>query len=548
MTTRALDLTDIQGNIVRAYGHYGFPKARYFLLHVHEARAGRAFVEQIRQRVTTSERWAPGAGLPGLPRPKVTLNIGFSFFGLLALELPTRTLAKMPPEFIDGMSRRAHILGDVGPSGIDRWDEVWRESDTEPDRKVHIWISMNAQADPDGRPVAELEDRTRWLLDLVQHSGGGISLLPGHGPGRAPYQDASALMVRLGDGTVVPTGKEHFGFSDGIGDPVFEGQFDPAEEGKVVVGRGKLMADQSWKPLATGEFLLGHVDESQQLPPAAMPTLFKRNGTFMVYRKLHQNVGSFHGYIDRSAELYRRVVGVSSSDEARETIKAKMVGRWSDGIPLMAAPTWRDWQAFRASWADIPALRAKPGPRSAEDRARLDEYARMLIDFKYREDQKGIKCPLGAHIRRANPRDMLDPTIESSDPKDWNGSVLNNRRRVLRRGLPYGESSPDAPTDDGEHGIVLMAVCADLFRQFEFIQQQWFQYGLDFNVGNDTCPILGNREGDAKFVIPAAPESGDPPFICAGIPQFVTVRGGEYFFIPSMTALRMIAMGIVDPT
>jgi deferrochelatase/peroxidase EfeB len=137
-------------------------------------------------------------------------------------------------------------------------------------------------------------------------------------------------------------------------------------------------------------------------------------------------------------------------------------------------------------------------------------------------------------------------------PRAPDGSVLNNRRRILRRGLPYGDSSPGV-SDEAEHGIVMLVVCANLFRQFEFVQQQWINYGLDSNAGNDTDPLVGNHAtGDhgpkAKFVIASDPKTGRPPFIVEGIPQFVETRGGEYFFVPSMTALRMIGMGTIDPT
>ncbi len=125
---------------------------------------------------------------------------------------------------------------------------------------------------------------------------------------------------------------------------------------------------------------------------------------------------------------------------------------------------------------------------------------------------------------------------------------MNKRCRILRRGLPYGEHDPGNPSDDGEHGIIFMAICANLFRQFEFVQQQWIQYGLDFNVGNDTCLVIGKHGKGDKFVIASNPESGKPPYICADPPPFVTAKGGEYFFIPSLTALCMIAMGIIDPT
>ena len=151
-----------------------------------------------------------------------------------------------------------------------------------------------------------------------------------------------------------------------------------------------------------------------------------------------------------------------------------------------------------------------------------------------------------------------DPAVTSGQPVpgynlSLNGgrpggtSILNNRRRILRRGLPYGALG--APDDDGEHGVIFLAYCSDLFRQFEFIQQQWLQYGLDVNAGNDTCPLLGNRDNnDAKFVIASDPASGKPPFVCSNLPQFVELHGGNYFFVPSMTALRMIGMGTVDPT
>ncbi|MGH6851807.1 MAG: Dyp-type peroxidase, partial [Methylocella sp.] len=173
-----------------------------------------------------------------------------------------------------------------------------------------------------------------------------------------------------------------------------------------------------------------------------------------------------------------------------------------------------------------------------------------LADFSFHDDPDGIKCPLTAHMRRVNTRDMMGPS-------DGDGSVLTNRRRILRRGLPYG-ASPEGTRDEDEHGIVMLGVCASLVRQFEFVQQQWINYGLDAGAGSDTCPIVGNHSDGkpggkngpkAKFVIPADPAAGHhPPFIVEGLPQFVETRGGDYFFVPSMTALRMIGMGVVDPT
>jgi Dyp-type peroxidase family len=340
------------------------------------------------------------------------------------------------------------------------------------------------------------------------------------------------------DGAPQPVPKEHFGFFDGIGDPVFEGQLPDDAECLRVVGNGKIGTDGIWQPLATGEFLLGYPDEAQEIAGFGMPISFSRNGTFMAYRKLHQNVAAFRDYVARTSLRFGQVFGIDDPDDAREAFLAKMSGRWSDGVPVVRAPTIEAWRAFNERFP-FP----KPGDQAAENRR-----TQALSDYVFRDDPIGAKCPLTAHVRRANPRDMLDPLGNSEDPKLRNGSVLNNRRRILRRGLPYGSAAPDETDDGSEHGIVMLNVCASLFRQFEFVQQQWMNYGLDFNAGSDSCPLVGNHDKEAKFVIPADPESGHPPFIAADLPQFVETRGGAYFFVPSITALGMIGMGVVDPT
>ena len=167
----------------------------------------------------------------------------------------------------------------------------------------------------------------------------------------------------------------------------------------------------------------------------------------------------------------------------------------------------------------------------------------------------GFKVPGGAHIRRMNTRDYLDPLNRPG--VDENGKpypnenathALNKRRRVLRRGLPYGASDATRNNNDTEQGVVMMIIGSSLFRQFEFVQQQWVQYGLDFHQGNNTCPMLGEHRTHTRFTIPSDPKSGKPPYIMSKLRTFVECRGGEYFFIPSMTCLRLIAMGVVDPT
>ncbi len=548
--SKHLDLHDIQGNIVRAYGRFGFPHARYFFFHIKDGLIGREFIRKLEPLITTAERWEGGPDddtQVGVSRPKVTMNIGFSWRGLDALNIPTVTLAQMPREFIDGMGKRASILRDEGVSGPAHWDRIWQHSLVEPDKAVHIWVSVAAQMLPDGSAVPELEERTNMLRDLAKGTRGRVVLLDGHGPKHAEYQEASANMVPNPDGTMRPSPKEHFGFTDGIGDPIFEGQFAKQAERNRVRGRGKLMPDQRWKPIATGEFLLGHVDESQELPITTQPPRFMHNGTFMAYRKLYEDVPTFHKYIDDQAKIYARVMGVPE-DEANITLRAKMVGRWPNGAPLMNVPTYQDMLQFEKDWADIPMIMAKAGQRTPEEEDRLQKFKNLLIDFRYRDDQTGAKCPMTAHIRRGNMRDMLDPRMKSKNPKYWDGSALTNRRRILRRGLPYGSFDPDNPDPDGNHGIVFIAACADLKRQFEFVLQQWINCGMDVNAGNDTCPLIGPHAPNEKYIIQADKETDGRPYVMNDIPQFVTTRGGEYFFIPSLTTLRMIAAGMVDPT
>ena len=545
---RVLDLADIQGNILQPYG---LPKARYIFLNIEDSPkgrdAGRTFVQAIRPRITSSLPWKSrksypqgpsGRELP--PKPQVTFNIAFTFAGLVALGLPTRTLMSMPAEFIDGMAARASILGDdflCGPDSLDAWDPIWR--DTQPTR-VHVMLSLNAQMKPDGTAVEDLDHETAWVVQECAKSQGRVKILTGHQPDlNLPYQDTSVLFERDSNGALQATRKEHFRLSDGFSDPAFDGQYPPETEKAAVIGGGKILPDQSWAPLATGEFLLGYPDEAQEVPVVSTPIEFTRNGTFLVYRKLHQNVGSFDRYLRDQAAAYMQVAGIPDIGQAHETLQAKLVGRWSDGTPLMAAPTYNEWKAFQQRAVEAQA---------SKDAAKIAAIEAAFIDFKYRTDPDGAKCPLTAHIRRANTRDALDPTGDSKDSQRWNGSVINNRRRILRRGLPYGQSDLLSPSDKGDHGIIFLAFCASLFRQFEFVQQQWIQYGLDFNAGNDTCPVVGNHGPEAKFVIPGDTQVGTRPFLCAGLPQFVEVRGGDYFFVPSLTGLRMIGMGTVDPT
>ncbi len=507
--TQQLDLPDIQGNIIRAYGRFGFPKGRFFFLRIDDGKMGRDFVGTITKKVTTSVSWGPD-GI--IPKPKAAINIAFTYNGLKALGLPRASLVGFPQEFIMGMKERKEILGDNGPSDPIYWDKVWEKHED-----VHVAIAINAQTPENGQPLEYVEEAYQWVKSQIDDSHGGVVLLSGHrgddGQEDLPFQDASILYDDHGQ----PCAKEHFGYTDGIGDPVFEGQI--TDEYRVA-GRGKLTREGGWARLGTGEFLLGHPDEAHEYPKAPAPILLSRNGTFMVYRKLHQNVAKFESLLDAHAKSF---------PGGKELLAAKLAGRWRDnGAPIVNTPD----AASKEAW-DQRFAAADPRTRDG-----------MLADFRF--DLMGGKCPIGAHIRRINPRGSLE--FGQDGAYDTPGA-LDDRRRILRRGLPYGVVR-DRGSDDGNHGVIFMALNTSIERQFEFVQQQWINYANDSKEGSDKDVLLGNHNAAApsKMVIHADPKSGQPPYFVSEIPRLVETRGGDYFFIPSMTALRMIAMGKVDPT
>jgi len=286
-----LDLSDIQGNVLIAYGRLGFPKARCVLLHINKNQAykARAFLEELRGKITTAELW-PSSKTANLPedmvtaqRPDVAINVAFTFMGLLAMGVPVRTLRSFPDEFQEGMLDRAEILMD-DPNGLgrpeSRWDPIWLNERSDPQAEIHALVTFNASANPANfdSPEAALEAAFQWLKNRCGDNE-AVSILAGHGGPNPLYQDMSALEEPDPDG---PPGsmrysrKEHFGFADGFGDPVFEGQYPDAVMAARVVGQGKRTADQTWLPLATGEFLLGYPDEAQEVPPAPAPLDFSR--------------------------------------------------------------------------------------------------------------------------------------------------------------------------------------------------------------------------------------------------------------------------------
>jgi Dyp-type peroxidase family len=234
-------------------------------------------------------------------------------------------------------------------------------------------------------------------------------------------------------------------------------------------------------PIAAGEFLLGHPDELGLVRTLGR-TRLGDNGTFAVYRKLRQDVGAFRAVLDAGGG---------------ERLAAKLMGRWPSGAPLTDAD---------------PAV--DPGPP--------DEPARLNA-FDHRADEIGYVCPRGAHIRRARPRD---------------GDRVVRRRRLIRRGMPYGPPLPPGAPDDGvDRGLVGLFLNADIERQYEFVQRRWLNEASFDGLSNETDPIAGDAGRD--FTWPRRPL----PRRRTGLPRFVTVRGGEYFFVPGLAGLRSLSRG-----
>ena len=465
-----LNASDIQGFTLRGYN---FPFARYLFLQLKEASEARALIRRLLPYITTGQLWDK--------KPESTVNIAFTYHGLAALELPLATLISFPVEFQLGMKARGGILGDIGLNAQDHWDQVWREGN------VDVWLAINALT-PSALEASFVE------ISAILAETGGAALLD--------FQDAGSIPI---DGKY--TSKEHFGYTDGFGNPDYLGVCRDTQP-----GQGKLMKDGTWAPLATGELLLGYADEAGELPVIPVPHLLGMNGTFMVYRKLHENVGTFREFLSKWAVQYG-----AGDQHAKEKLASKFMGRWRDGTPTELSPE-------------------HPDPEIVKDPNRN-------VNFMFGDDLGGARCPVGAHVRRANPRDAFG----------FNGDLVH-RRRISRRSLPYGPVAPpeDQPgelheLDTTDRGIIFMALNASLARQFEFVQQQWISYGNDAHLGSEKDLLIAHHGAEERFSIQGDTTETNPPFFCAGLPNFVELRGGEYFFIPSITALGMLAMNLVDP-
>jgi len=397
---------------------------------------------------------------------EAAVNVAFSAAGLRRLGLPDSVIAGFSAEFIEGMATasRSRFLGDVGESAPRCW--AWGGPQQPP---VDGLILLYA-ADPGilERRGAEL---VRRLTEL------GIS-------------ETTELRTREHGDT------EPFGFHDGISQPVIAGLPKAAQAGRTVPAGEFILGYPNARGQLTDRPLLPSSDDPGRLllpdPAGSGAVDLGRNGSYLVLRQLEQDVDGFWRFLGRAA---RRPDGTEDPGQ-RTALAAKMVGRWPGGAPLINAPE-----------QDNPALRDDNG-------------------FTYHGDPLGLACPIGAHIRRANPRDSLAPGPAAAlDTTDLH--------RLLRRARSYG------PAEDGGHGTGLYFIClaGNLGRQFEFVQHTWLD-NLTFDGRyEETDPLTGSRRpAGGTFTVPARPVRHR----YRGLPRFVRTRGGAYFFLPGVSALRYL--------
>jgi Dyp-type peroxidase family len=432
-----LELDDIQSGVLcpRPTPYH----ATYVVFRIDDSSAGRELMRRLHSVVAS-------AAHPTSPAGNTWVSVALSFQGLKALGVPQASLDSFSPEFQQGMAARARSLGDHGESSPEHWERPLGSAD------VHVVVTALS---PDMEHLEAALERAR----------------------KAYQQLPGVTAIWRQDCHVPPDEKEPFGFKDGMSHPAIEGSGIPG-------------SNPNERPLKPGEFVLGYPDEMGDSPSIPQPEVLGRNGSYIVFRKLHQRVAAFRNYLKTN----------SDSPEAEELLAAKMMGRWRSGAPLALCPLH-----------DNPALGTDPSRNN---------------DFQFKEDDPiGYRTPVGSHIRRMNPRDA-----------DVAGVVRIHR--MIRRGTAYGPPLPDGVLeDDGvDRGLMFAFVGAHLGRQFEFVQSEWMNDSGFFGGGPAKDPVSGAGDGVGTFDIPRRPLR----MRVRGLPRFVVTKGGEYCFLPGLRALRWL--------
>lgn len=478
---------DMQGIVLRGFG--SLPHAAYALLRIEAAEPARQWLKELVGEITDARE------LDRRDRARETraVNVAFTHSALEALGVPRAVRERFPLAFRDGVAptqngralhHRSRILGDIDGSAPEGW--LWGARG-DPDRRADVLLMMFAASEQ------ELDAARQRLVQPFLKTGAGAVV---HVIASGPSNGLAAHNKTI----------DHFGFVDGLSQPQIEGTWH--------AGR-RLEEGATPDVLKPGEFILGYQSGDGSTTPgiAVEPALdpgrllplalgdsdlrdFGRNGTFLVARQLAQDVVGFRTFTARAAA----VSPAAHASHAAEVVAARIVGRWRSGTPL---------------------IESAGGDPNA---------------FTYASDPLGFQCPIGAHIRRANPRDSLQvdrPAAQASA----------NRHRLLRRGRPYGRPLPDGELDDDGESRGMMFIClnADIERQFEFVQQNWINNPTFGGLYAEQDPLVG-------AICPPAHLTVQANAVCQrfdGLSRFVSVRGGGYFFLPGMSALRYLAR--LDP-
>ncbi len=300
------------------------------------------------------------------------------------------------------------------------------------------------------------------------------------------------------DATALPDNHVHFGYRDNIAQPTVIG---------APPRKHDIPDDQPAVP--TGEFLLGYPNASGGTY-TVQPSQLSTNSSYAAFRILDQDVVGFEQFLQDFAPT-----GVDP-----EMLAAKVCGRWRNGNPLELMPT-------------------EPGTELLPDDQR-NNFNYCSSDVAT-DDTLGLKCPIGSHIRRTNPRNMAVTGTDST------------HHRITRRAMPYGPAyDPEHPTDE-PRGLIGYFINASVFNQFQFIQGQWALTATFVKSakapggqppGNAVLNISGedvflgvNDPSSSSFTLPAEPQNA----VITGFSRMINTRGGAYVFFPSITGLNYLA-------
>lgn len=488
---------DVQGLVLSGYPQLPFSAYVPWRLVAEEPAAARAWLRSLAGQLMragphdtdddTAANDGAGGRAPDIRRLKgdgdaarEAVNIAFTASGLRTLA-GAAAVAPFSVEFLEGMapppdgagrpSRRTNVLGDLGQSSPASWE----------------WGGWGGNDAIDGLLMLFAPDAA-GLEALVQRHLAAMS------PAAEPLVALDTGGPLVLSGRVFDDRTEHFGYRDGISQPIIEGSPKAHRHANDEEARRVHFV----KP---GEFLFGYRNERRARNGVDD---LRRNGSYLVLRQLEQDVAAFSDFVARAAAALPDDEPAASK---QEWIAARLVGRCPDGRPL-----------------------AKPSDGTTQ----VDSEAAPLTDndFLYSySDRFGMRCPVGAHIRRANPRDTKGPDPDTA-------LQLSKMHRLIRRGRMYGERfDPARPEDGGRRGILFMAFNADIAGQFEMIQHSWLnsRHFGDLYVGTD--PIGHVADDDDAVVIQNRPVN----IVVPRPKPFVRVRGGAYFFLPGIDAVRQLA-------